>query len=91
MAALDRRLGRVRVIVAASGGDCDGDFLPLTGLERASLQGVPFVLVRLNEVNSLLMSPGHRLRLLAAGDGKRRGRGGRTGHREDVEFCLLNA
>lgn len=83
MAALDGRFCRVRIIVAASGGDGNRDFLPLIGLERPSLEGVPFILVSLYEVDSLLMSPGDRLRLLA---GDRRGRGGRTGHREKDEF-----
>ncbi|KAG5537586.1 hypothetical protein RHGRI_024889 [Rhododendron griersonianum] len=43
VAALDGGLGRV--VVAAVGGNGDDDLLPLVGLERALLEGVPFLLL----------------------------------------------
>lgn len=46
VAALDGGLGGV--VVAAAGGDSDGDLLPLGGLERAPLEGVPSLLVGLD-------------------------------------------
>ena len=35
------------LVVVASGGDGDGDFLPLGSFELAALEGVPFFLVSL--------------------------------------------
>lgn len=46
VAALDGSLGGV--VVAAAGGDSDRDFLPLAGLKRAPLEGVPSLLVGLD-------------------------------------------
>lgn len=55
VAALDGGLGRL--IVAASDGDCNGDLFPLVGLERTSHEGIPFLLVCLDEIDCFLMGP----------------------------------
>lgn len=36
------------LVVAAAGGDSDGNFFPLGGFELASFEGVPFFLVGLD-------------------------------------------
>lgn len=59
--ALECGLGRVIEVVAATGGDDDGDFFPLAATEWAPLEGVPLLLVCAYEVYCLLMSPRDRL------------------------------
>lgn len=62
----------IEVAVAATGGDSDGDFLPLAGLQLASFERVPFLLVGVDEVDGLLVRPWNRLGFLG-GDGFGRG------------------
>lgn len=64
MAALNGGLGRLVVVVAAAGGDDDGDLFPLVGSELTSLEGVPFLLVGLDEADGFLMRPWNWLGLL---------------------------
>lgn len=77
VAALEGGLGRVGEVVAASRGDNDGDLFPLAGAERAAFEGVPFLLVRADEVHRLLVGPRDRLGFLDGGGG---GRGWRSCH-----------
>lgn len=57
VATLDGCLGRLIVVIAAPDGDGDGDLFPLVGLERTSLERIPFILVGLDEIDCFLMSP----------------------------------
>lgn len=75
VAALDG--GLVGVVVAAAGGDGDGDLLPLGGPERAPLEGVPTLLVGLDQVDCFLVRPEGWLWLFVG-----RRRGGRGGLKE---------
>ena len=52
------------LVVVASGGDGDGDFLPLGSFELAALEGVPFFLVSLDEVRGFLVGPWEGLSFL---------------------------
>lgn len=69
---LDGGFRWIEVAVAATGGDGDGDFLPLVGLQLASFERVPFVLVGVDEMDGLLVSPWNRVGFVG-GDGFRRG------------------
>lgn len=61
------------MVVATAGGDGDSHLLPLGGLELAALEGVPLLLVGLDEVDSLLVGPRKGLGFLEGGG--RRGAG----------------
>lgn len=76
VAALEGSLGgELVVVVAAASGDSDGDFLPLRGLKLAAPQGIPLLLIGLDQVHRLLVRPWQGLRLLEGGGGGGRGAG----------------
>lgn len=84
VAALEGGLGGgVGEVIAATGGHCHGDLLPLGGLELAAVEGVPFLLVGFDQMDRLLVGPGDGLGLLTGGLG--RGRHGRGERREERE------
>lgn len=51
-------------IIAAAGGNGDGNFLPLAGFELAFFERVPFFLVGLDKADGFLVGPGERLGFL---------------------------
>lgn len=67
VAALDGGFGGF--VVAAAGGDGDGDFFPLVGLELTALEEVPFFLVGLDEIDCLWVGPRQGLGFLWRRDG----------------------
>ena len=64
VAALEGGLSGVGEVIAAAGGDNDGDLLPLVVAEWAPLKGIPLLLVGADEVHGLLVGPWYGLGLL---------------------------
>lgn len=54
---LEGGFGRVVVVVAATSGDDNGDFFPLTAAEWAPFERVPFFLIGCDEINCFLVGP----------------------------------
>lgn len=65
VAALSGGLGEL--VEAAASGDGYGDLLPLAGLELAAIEGVPLLLVGLDEIDGLLGGPGEGVGLFGEG------------------------
>lgn len=69
VAALDGGFsGVMGEFVAAAGSDGEGNLVPLIGFELAAFEGVPFLLVSLDEVDGFQVSPGDRLGFFGSGD-----------------------
>lgn len=65
VAALSGGLGKL--VEAAACGDGNSHLLPLAGLELAAIEGVPLLLVRLDEIDGLLRGPGEGVWLFGEG------------------------
>lgn len=63
-------------IAAGAGSNRSGNFFPLVGLELATVEGVPFLLVGIDEVDGLLVGP----------RGRDRGSGGNSRGRREEQF-----